>query len=128
MARRFHSSHLYRILAVGTDVSRLSSRANLLTQAGYDADIFLTVDQAAWRVLVRQYDLAIVSATFTPDQQAAIRGRLKQVRPNLTILLLGAEHDSPDAFLAATAECLKQRNRLPMMPAIDPPTLDQRTK
>lgn len=107
MARRFNNSQLYRILAVGRDISSLSSRANLLTQAGYTADIFLNMDQAVGRALVRRYDLAIVSSTFTSDEQTAIRSRLKQVRPNLPVLLLEGKHDSSDAFLSAVEDCLK---------------------
>ena len=111
MARRSPNPPLYRILAVGKDISQLSSGANVLTQAGYTADIVLTVEQAVRRALVRQYDLAIVSSTFHRDDQLAVRARLKQVRPSIPVLLLGSEHDSPDAFLIAVAERLKQKKR-----------------
>jgi DNA-binding response OmpR family regulator len=111
MARRFQNPPHYRILAVGKDISLLSSGANVLTQAGYIADIVLNVEQAVRRALVRQYDLAIVSSTLTRDDQLAVRARLKQVRPSIPVLLLGTEHDSPDAFLTAGAERLKQKKR-----------------
>jgi DNA-binding response OmpR family regulator len=111
MARRSQNPPHYRILAVGKDISLLSSGANVLTQAGYIADIVLNVEQAVRRALVRQYDLAIVSSTLTRDDQLAVRARLKQVRPSIPVLLLGTEHDSPDAFLTAVAERLKQKKR-----------------
>jgi hypothetical protein len=99
MIKSSHNSHSYRILAVGSDVSQLSSGANLLTQAGYSTDL----------VAPGRYHLAIVSATFTSDEQLALRARLKQIRPNLPVLLLGAQHDSPDAFLAEVARHLRQK-------------------
>ena len=111
MARRSQNPPHYRILAVGKDISLLSSGANVLTQAGYIVDIVLTVEQAVRRALVRQYDLVIVSSTFTRDDQLAVRARLKQVRPSIPALLLGTEHDSPDAFLSAVAVGLKQKQR-----------------
>ena len=111
MARRSQNPPHYRILAVGKDISLLSSGANVLTQAGYIADIVLNVEQAVRRALVRQGDLAIVSSTFHCDDQLAVRARLKQVRPSIRVLLLGSEHDSPDAFLTAVAERLKQKKR-----------------
>jgi DNA-binding NtrC family response regulator len=108
MSRPSPNSHSYRILAIGCDVSELSSGANLLTQAGYSTDLVIKVDQAVRQASTGRYHLAIVSSTFAYDEQIAIRGRLKQVRQNLPVLLLGAQHDSPDAFLAVVAECLQQ--------------------
>ncbi len=110
MIKSSHNSHSYRILAVGSDVSQLSSGANLLTQAGYSAHPVIDVDQAVRRASIGRYHLVIVSSTFTYDEQIAIRGRLKQVRPNLRVLLLGTQHDSPDAFLAEVAHHLRQKH------------------
>jgi hypothetical protein len=87
-------------------VSRLSSGANLLTQAGYTTDLVITVDRAIRRATVGRYHLAIVSATFTSDEQHAICAHLKQVKPGLPVLLLGPEHDSPRAFLESVSTCL----------------------
>ncbi len=108
MTRPSHNSRSYRILAIGCDVSQLSSGANLLTQAGYSTDLVIKVDQAVRRASTGRYHLAIVSATFSYDEQLAIRAQLKQVRPNLPVLLLGAQHDTPDVFLAEVAHHLKQ--------------------
>jgi PleD family two-component response regulator len=91
------------------NVSQLSSGANLLTQAGYSTDRVMNVDQAVRSVAPGRYHLAIVSATFTYDEQLALRARLKQVRPNRPVLLLGARHDSPDAFLAEVAHHMRQK-------------------
>ncbi len=102
-------SRSYRILAIGCDVSQLSSGANLLTQAGYSADVVIKLDQAVRRASTGRYHLAIISATFPYDEQIAIRGRLKQARPNLRVLLLGAQLDTPDAFLAVVADSLQQK-------------------
>src|SRR5271169_1255662 len=109
MPRRSHNPQLYRVLVVGSDVSRLSSRANVLTQAGYTTDPVLEIDHAIQRAQVLRYDLAIVSCVFTRDEQLAIRARLKTVRSNLPVLLLIPEHDKPDTFLTAVADCLKQK-------------------
>jgi PleD family two-component response regulator len=109
MNRPSHNSHSYRVLAIGCDVSQLSSGANLLTQAGYSTDLVVKVDQAVRRASTGRYHLAIVSATFPYDEQIAIRARLKQVRPNLPVLLLDTRHDTPDAFLAVVADCLQQK-------------------
>src|SRR6516164_6321374 len=46
MVRISPNSRIRRVLAVGRDVSQLSSGANLLTQAGYTTDLVVTVDQA----------------------------------------------------------------------------------
>lgn len=104
-----HNSHVYKILAIGCDISRLSSRANLLTQAGYTTDPVARVDQAIRRAATGRYHLAIVSATFTCDEQTAIRARLKRARHNLPVLILGSQHDSPNAFLAEVAHLLQQK-------------------
>ena len=128
MARRSPNPPLYRILAVGKDISQLSSGANVLTQAGYTADIVLTVEQAVRRALVRQYDLAIVSSTFHRDDQLAVRARLKQVRPSIPVLLLDTEHDSPDAFLAAVAERLRQKKKFQFGTKIDGLPIDRSIK
>src|SRR5271169_6530504 len=108
MVRRSHSPQPCRMLLVGHDISLLSSRANILTQAGYVTDLVLKVDQGVRRVLVSRYQLAIVSPTFTRDEQIAIRARLKQASRSLSVLLLTQKHDSPDALLTAVADRLKQ--------------------
>src|SRR5215470_7895327 len=106
MVRSSPNSRIRRILAVGRDVSQLSSGANLLTQAGYTTDLVVTIDRAARRVAVVRYHLAIVSSTFTHDEQLAIRARLSQLKPSLPVLLLGPEHDAPGAFLESVSSCL----------------------
>jgi DNA-binding NtrC family response regulator len=111
MLRRSHNPQLYRILLVGKDVSRLSSRANVLTLAGYSADPVLETEHAARRVRIKRYHLAIVSSSFTVDEQLAIRATLQAIRPALPVLFLTPEHDKPDAFLAAVADSLKQKKR-----------------
>ena len=102
------NSQVYRILVVGRDVSELSAGANLLTQAGYGTDLVVTLDQAVRRAIVGRYHLAVVSSTFTYDEQLAIRARLKQAKPALPTLLLGPEHASPDVLRTAVANCLKK--------------------
>jgi DNA-binding NtrC family response regulator len=109
MVKAASNSHAYRILTVGCDVSLLSSRANLLMQAGYSPDLVMKVEQAARRASTGRYHLAIISATFPYDEQIAIRGRLRKVRPNLPVLLLSPHHDSPDVFLADVAHHLEQK-------------------
>lgn len=84
-------------------MSQLSSEANLLTQAGYKTNLVVTVDRAMRRATVGRYHLAIVSTTFSSDEQLAIRAHLK---PSLPVLLLGPEHDSPAAFLESVSTCL----------------------
>lgn len=116
MVRSSPNSRIRKVLAVSRDVSRLSSRANLLTQAGYTADLVVTADQAVRRAAVGHYHLAIVSSTFTYDEQLAIRANLQRVRPSLLVLLLKAEHDAPEAFLAAVASYLVRKKP----PEIDP--------
>jgi DNA-binding response OmpR family regulator len=111
MVRRPHNPQSYRILVVGKDVSLLSSRANVLTQAGYSADPVPETDHAVRRAKVHRYHLAIVSSSFTVDEQLAIRARLKAVRPNLPVLFLTPEHDMPDTFLTAVAHSLKEKKR-----------------
>ena len=106
MASSSPNPRIRRILAVGRDVSQLSSGANLLTQAGYTTDLVVSVDRAMRRATVGRYHLAIVSTTFTSEEQLAIRAHLKQVKPGLPVLLLGPEHDSPRAFLESVSTCL----------------------
>jgi len=106
MVRLSPNSRIRRILVVGRDVSQLSSGANLLTQAGYTTDLVVTVDRALRRASVGRYHLAIISTTFTCEEQLAIRTRLKQVQPSLAVLLLCPEHDSPGVFLDSVSACL----------------------
>ncbi|HVP55089.1 MAG TPA: hypothetical protein VMU45_08850 [Candidatus Eisenbacteria bacterium] len=103
------NSQIYRILVIGRDVSELSAGANLLTQAGYSADLVVTIDQAARRVLTGRYHLVVVSSTFTDDEQLAIRARIKQLKPALPVFLTAPEHSRPDVFLAAVVACLKKK-------------------
>ncbi|HZD30517.1 MAG TPA: hypothetical protein VE779_02550 [Candidatus Angelobacter sp.] len=98
---------MYRVLVIGRDISHLSSRANLLTLAGYSTDLILELDLAVRRVAIPRYHLVIIGPTFTYDEQIAIRARLRQVRPQLPVLLLGPEPDKPAAFLAAVAHALR---------------------
>ncbi len=116
MARHSHDPQSCRILVLGRDISRLSSGANVLTQAGYAADLVLKVDQAVRRVLVERYQLAIVCFTFSRDEQIAVRARLKQVRQDLPVLLLTPKHDSPDALLTSVADRLKKAKLLQFGP------------
>ncbi len=111
MVRQSHNPQPYRILIVGSDVSRLSSRANVLTQAGYTVDLVVGSAHAARRVLAGRYHLAIISSTFCHDEQIAIRSRLRKVREGLPILLLDLKHDSVDVFLSDVAHCLKQKRK-----------------
>ena len=98
-----------RVLAIGKDVSQLSSGANVLTQAGYSADCVLKIDDLPTRLLKTRYDLAIVSSAFNYDEQLAVRARIRQVRPRMPVLLLGPEHSSPKPFLDAVARSLRSR-------------------
>ena len=123
MVRRSPSPHPCRMLVVGRDISLLSSGANILTQAGYVPDLVVRIDQAIRRVLVSRYQLAVVSPTFTRDEQIAIRARLKQARPGLSVLLLTHKHDSPDALLTAVADRLKQEIRFQFGTLIDGPNM-----
>jgi DNA-binding NtrC family response regulator len=122
-----HKPHQFRIVVIGTDISHVSSRANLLAQAGYNTDLVVKVEDAVKRVIVRRHHLAVVTSVVPYDEQLAIRARLKQVRPNLSLLLLGPNHDSPDALLAAVEHCLKKASKPcgeclsdPVARAVDP--------
>ena len=118
MTSLLSNSQVYRILVVGRDVSELSAGANLLTQAGYNTDLVVTVDQAVRRAALGRYHLAIVSSTFTSDEQVAIRARLKQAKAALPTLLLGPEHTSPDTLRSAVASCLKKRLTVELNPGV----------
>ena len=113
---------------MGRDVSELSAGANLLTQAGYTTDLVVTLEQAARRAVVGRYHLAVVSATFTYDEQIAIRAHLKQVKPILPILLIGPEHGLPRAFLNAVAHSLKKRPAVELNCSIGEPLRDGLTE
>ena len=111
MVRRVPNPQFYRRLAVGRDISQLSSGATVLTQAGYSADLVLETEHAVRRVKVLRYHLAIVGTSFSVDEQIEIRARLKQVRHDLPVLLLTPEQDNPEALLSAVADCSKQRKK-----------------
>jgi DNA-binding NtrC family response regulator len=108
---RPHQLRSSRILAIGNDVSQLSSRANVLTQAGYTTDSVLKIDDLSARLLKTNYDLAIVSYAFSYDEQLAIRARVRQVRPQLPVFLLRPEHNAPMPFLDAVARLLRSRSQ-----------------
>ena len=105
-----HKSPLLRILLIGADVSRLSAAANLLTQAGYDADFVCNSDDAIRRVAVPRYHLALVTDSLTPDEQLAMRHRLRQGRPQLPVLLQTTEYREPAALIAAIAASLRSKS------------------
>jgi hypothetical protein len=128
MVRSSPNPRIRRILALGRDVSQLSSGANLLTQAGYTADLVVKVDQAVRRVGVGRYHLAIISTTFAYDEQIAIRARLKQVKPSLPVLLLGREHDSPETFLESVANCLGRAKSPDVAVHLSEPTPEERAE
>lgn len=109
----------HRILAIGNDVSRLSSGANILTQAGYSTDLLLKIDDLPLRLLKTRYHLAIVSSAFPYDQQIAIRAGIRQVRPKMPVLLLAPEHAAPDALLDAVANSLRTHLQPHLVPAIN---------
>ncbi len=113
-----------RILAIGADISRLSSAANLLTHAGYSADPVLKIDDAVRRITKSHYHLAIVCPWFTYDEQIAIRARLRQVRPQIPVLLLAVEHSSPTELLAAVASHLRVNSKLDLVSPGGPPSID----
>ncbi len=117
-----------RILAIGADISRLSSGANLLTQAGYRADLVLKIDDAVRRISKSRYHLAIVCSTFTYDQQISIRARLRQVRPQVPVLLLDAEHNSPALLLAAVASRLRTVSKLELVSSCLPAAVDPKLR
>jgi DNA-binding NtrC family response regulator len=127
MVRRIPIPQSFRILAVGRDISLLSSRANLLTQAGYSTDLVHGVDQAVRRERIRRYHLAVVSDSFNSAEQIAIRSQLKQVRHRLPVLLLTSEHDSPDTFLAAVARYLKAKKTFRLVTQADRSRVDSGT-
>ena len=110
MHRSSSNPQLYRILVVGRDISELSAGANLLTQAGYTTDLVVTVEQAVRRAVGGRYHLSVISATFTYDEQIAIRARLRQVKPTLPTLLAGPQHAAPSALLDAVANSLKKKS------------------
>lgn len=122
---RRQNPQLFRILAIGNDVSRLSSGANVLTQAGYNADFVLKIDDVPRRLAKTRYHLAIVSSAFTYDEQLAIRARVRQVRPQVPVLLLGPEHDSPALFLEAVSQLLRDRLRPHLVSPAQPKQLDE---
>jgi DNA-binding NtrC family response regulator len=127
MVRRIPIPQSFRILAVGRDISLLSSRANLLTQAGYTTDLVHGVDQAVRRERIRHHHLAVVSDSFNSEEQNAIRSQLKQVRHRLPVLLLTSEHDSPHTFLAAVASCLRPKKTFRVVTLADGHPLDPGT-
>ena len=122
---RRHQPQSFRILAIGNDVSRLSSGANVLTQAGYNADFVLKIDDLPRRLVKTRYDLAIVSSAFTRDEQIAIRSRIRQVRPQVPVLLLGPEHSSPAPFLEAVSQLLRDRLQPHLVLPAKPKQLDE---
>jgi DNA-binding response OmpR family regulator len=119
-----NNSQPVRILAIGADISRLSSGANLLTQAGYRVDAVLKIEDAVRRISKSRYHLAIVCSTFTYDEQISIRARLRQVRPQVPVLLLAAEHNSPILLLAAVASRLRTVSKLELVASRVPHAVD----
>ena len=95
-----------RILLVSNDVSLTSSRANLLTLAGYSADLELDQQRAVRRIRTCYYHLVIVSETFAPEEQLMLRSKLKQTRTELPVLLLSEHERDGVEFLSAVESFL----------------------
>lgn len=110
MASGKHNPQLFRVLAIGEDVSLLSSRANLLAQAGYTADLIPDAAIALRRVADRNYHLAILSHTMGAEEEFSLRRKLKQLRPKLPVLVAGPDNGAPDDFLAEVARSLHRKS------------------
>jgi len=98
---------LASILLVGSDISLASSRANLLIQAGHTVDLEVNVERALGRNCTTPYDLVVVCNKFSRAEQADIRARLKQTRPEQQVLLLGHCEDDPATFLESVSTCFR---------------------
>ncbi len=109
---RMPSSRTIRILTLSRDVSLLSSRANLLTQAGYSADCELDQERALRRIRTRGYDLIIVSDSFSPDEQVALRAKVRQLEPDTAVLLLGEEAKDAGQLLELVEASLEKKNNI----------------
>jgi DNA-binding NtrC family response regulator len=99
-----------RILTLGQDVSLLSSRINLLTQVGYQAEWETDQERALRRVRKKQYHLVVLSQTFTQEEQLGLRAQFKQTKPDLPVLLLNDGHRDAEEFLDAVADRLRRVN------------------
>ncbi len=97
-----------RILNVGNDLSVLSSRANLLTQAGYSADLEVDEERAMRRLRARPYHMVVVSNRIGQEEQLRIRAKCKQVKPEVPVLLLDETEDEAEQFLASVASRLRR--------------------
>ena len=93
------------ILVLGKDFSALNTQANLLTLAGFSVHSLATVEAALRRVRFKRYDLVIVSETFSPEEQAAIRRKFRLNQPALPVMLL--DSDDPVALIENVAERLR---------------------
>lgn len=102
-----------RVLILSRDVSRLSSRTNLLTQAGYSADWEMDQDRALRRIGSNHYQLVILGDSLTQDEQFGLRARVKQTKPDVAVLDLTDAEDKAEPFLEAVKTALQQSEEIP---------------
>src|ERR1700742_2222384 len=81
-----------RILSVGSDLSLLKARHQLLLAQGYEAD-YAYPEEAENRLLTKQFDLLILSATVPAQEKQRVRVAASFATPviDLTTLVWPAE-------------------------------------
>jgi uncharacterized iron-regulated protein len=78
--------------------------------AGYSADLEIDHERAARRLRTTHYHLIIVSNTFTRDEQLSIRAKLRQVKPEVSVLLLTEREIDADQFLRSVESHLRPKH------------------
>jgi len=102
-----HDAQTTRVLTIGNDVSLLSSRANLLIQAGYSVDLEVNLERGLQRMRTHPYHLVILSGKLSRKEKIGIRAQIKQVRSEQTVLLLSDREDDADGLLESVASSLR---------------------
>ncbi len=85
----------FRVLSVSHDDVVLSTRNEVLTQAGYDVTTTMEVERAIACLLESAFDVVVVGDSILPRQRHQLAQRIKSTRPGTAVVMLCRTGEAP---------------------------------
>ncbi len=84
-----------RVLSVSQDDVVLSTRNEVLTQAGYDVTTTMEVERAIACLIESAFDVVVVGDSILPSQRHQLAKRIKSARPSTAVVMLCRTGEAP---------------------------------
>ncbi len=84
-----------RVLSVSHDDVVLSTRNEVLTQAGYEVTATVEVEQALACLTERAFDVVVVGDSILPSQRHQLARKIKSARPGTAVVMLCRTGETP---------------------------------